>query len=247
FWQGALFDEHYADVNANFRPTGNLQLGGYVRVGTMIDLDAARTGRSTMYELWGNANIGRGIAVDWDLIRQEMRRDGGTAFEALVLNTGGSWQFTPRQRLRLVVQGSDVERDVALYEEPIEGHARDWAAQAVYSYKVNPRTVVYAGASYGAFRDDENPDLFGNTRSVFLTPGYGWQPGAGPGRHWHARWRWRCRRWPRHRRRWTSPRSTATWSASRPACWCSAPSTCAGCRRASTGRRWTGCSTGSQR
>src|SRR5690606_39146486 len=45
FWQGALFDEHYADINANLRPTGNLQLGAYVRVGTMIDLDAARTGR----------------------------------------------------------------------------------------------------------------------------------------------------------------------------------------------------------
>jgi hypothetical protein len=176
FWQGVLFDEHYVDVNGNFRPTGNLQLGGYVQVGDMIDLDAAKTGRRTQVEFWGNANIGRGIATDWDIIRQRMRRDGGTAFEATVVNTGGSWQFDPRQRLRLTLQGSDVKRDVSLYADPIEAHSRDWAAQAVYSYKVNPRTVVYAGASYGAFMDDDNPNLFGNTRSVFVKLSYGFQP-----------------------------------------------------------------------
>jgi len=176
FWQGVLFDEHYVDVNGNFRPTGGLQLGGYVRIGTMLDLDAAETGRSRMLELWGNANVGRGIALDWDVILQDMRRDGGTAFEAAIVNAGGSWQFTPRQRLRLVLQGSDVQRDVSLYADPIEAHTRDWAAQAVYSYKINPRTVAYAGASYGAFRDDENPDLFGNTRSLFVKLSYGFQP-----------------------------------------------------------------------
>ena len=46
----------------------------------------------------------------------------------------------------------------------------------MYSYKINPRTVLYAGASYGAFMDDENLDLFGNTRSAFLKISYGWQP-----------------------------------------------------------------------
>lgn len=175
FWQGALFDERYVDVNGNFRPTGNLQLGAYAQVGTMLDLDAARTGRRTQLEFWGNANVGRGIALDWDVIRQRMRRDGGTAFTATVVNAGGSWQFDPRQRLRLTLQGSEVERNPALYVDAVNETARDWAGQMVYSYKVNPRTVVYAGASYGAFMDDENPNLFGNTRNVFVKLTYGFQ------------------------------------------------------------------------
>jgi hypothetical protein len=176
FWQGTLFDEHYVDVNGNFRPTGNLQLGAYAQVGTMIDLDAAETGRRTQLEFWGNANVGRGIAMDWDLIRQVMRRDGGTAFTATVLNAGGSWQFDPRQRLRVTLQGSEVEHDTRLYADPIEEHSRDWAAQVVYSYKINPRTALYAGASYGAFMDDDHRELFGDTRSVFLKLSYGFQP-----------------------------------------------------------------------
>ena len=176
FWDGALFDEHYADVNVQFRPFAKLMLGAYLNVGRMIDLAASKTGRRTIAELWGNTDIGRGLTLNWDLTRQWMRRDGGTAFEATLVNAGGSWQFTPRQRLRLTLQGSEVLRDQALYADTVNQTSRDWAAQLVYSYKVNPRTALYAGASYGAFMDDDNTDLFGNTRSVFAKFTYGWQP-----------------------------------------------------------------------
>jgi hypothetical protein len=176
FWEGTLFDEHYADINVEFRPLPKLLLGGYASVGEMLDLAAAKTGRRTLLEAWGNTDIGRGLTLHWDLTRQWMRRDGGTAFEASLVNAGGSWQFDPRQRIRLTLQGSEVLRDQALYAGAVNETARDWAAQAVYSYKVNPRTALYAGASYGAFMDDDNPDLFGNTRSVFMKFTYGWQP-----------------------------------------------------------------------
>lgn len=176
YWNGKMFDERYADINANFRPNGNWQLGAYLQAGTLIDRDADKTGRRTMVELYGNASIGRGIATDWDIIRQQMKRDGGTAFTATVANISGSWQFDPRQRLRLTLQGSSVKRDLSLYADPIEEKARDWAAQMVYSYKINPHTALYAGAAYGAFMDDDHPDMFGSTRSVFLKLSYGWQP-----------------------------------------------------------------------
>jgi hypothetical protein len=176
FWHGRLFDEWYADVDGGFRPTGNLQLGAYLQVGEMLDLAADRTGRRTMLELSGSANFGRGIALDWDVMRQRMRRDGGTAFQATVVNTGGSWQLDPRQRLRVTLQGSEVLRDPALYPDAVNETSRDWAGQVVYSYKINPRTALYAGASYGAFMDDDHRELFGDTRSVFLKLSYGWQP-----------------------------------------------------------------------
>lgn len=176
FWQGTLFDEHYVDINANFRPTGSLQLGISANSGRMIDLDAARLGRRTLLEVFANANLGRGLALDFDIYRQRMRRDGGTAFTASVLNAGGSWQFDPRQRLRFTLQGSAVNRDQARYARPVNQRARSWAGQLVYSYKLDPHTVVYAGGAYGAFLDDAHPTLFGDTRSVFVKLSYGWQP-----------------------------------------------------------------------
>ena len=176
YWNGMMFNEHYADINIQFRPLSNLMIGAYANVGNMLDLAASRTGRLVQTEFWGNADIGRGLSLNWDVSHQDMHRDGGTAFKATLVNGGGSWQFDPRQRLRLTLQGSEVLRDTTLYADPITATSRNWAAQMVYSYKVNPRTVLYAGASYGAFMDDDNLDMFGNSRSVFIKLSYGWQP-----------------------------------------------------------------------
>ena len=177
FWDGALFDEHYADVNVQFRPFAKLMLGAYLNVGRMIDLAASKTGRRTIAELWGNTDIGRGLTLNWDLTRQWMRRDGGTAFEATLVNAGGSWAVHPRQRLRLTLQG---QRSAAR-PGAVRGHrqpdlARLGRAAGVF-VQGQPRTALYAGASYGAFMDDDNTDLFGNAQRV-RGFSYGWQPGT---------------------------------------------------------------------
>ena len=176
FWKGQLFDEHNINLWANFRATGRLQLGTFMNFGRQLDLIAARTGRREMVGTWGNTAIGRGVNLEWEASRQRLHRDGGIAFDASVADVRLGWQFTPQQRLRLTLQGSQVLRDQALYSTPVNETSRDWAGQVVYSYKVNPRTALYAGASYGAFMDDDNLELFGSTRSVFLKLSYGWQP-----------------------------------------------------------------------
>ncbi|WP_240095498.1 hypothetical protein [Thermomonas flagellata] len=75
-------------------------------------------------------------------------------------------------------EGSRVQRDPARHPPGVDARSRDWAGQLVYSYKVDPRTALYAGGSYGAFMDDGNPDLFGNARSLFLKLSWGLQPAA---------------------------------------------------------------------
>lgn len=175
-WQDRLHAERILALNGNLRPNGRLQLAGGVQTGQVLDLAAARTGRRLQLKFGGNASFGRGGLLAWDLLHQRLRRDGGTAFTAQLANLSGSWQLDPRQRLRLILQGSRVQRDPALYPSGVNARSRDWAGQLVYSYKVDPRTALYAGGSYGAFMDDDNPDLFGNARSLFLKLSWGFQP-----------------------------------------------------------------------
>ena len=176
YWDGGLFDEHNLHLEGNFMWRPAIKLGTYMDLGRQLDLAAARTGRHARVGVWSDAAIGRSVNLYLELNRQQLRRDGGSAFVASVANLRGSWQVDPRQRLRLSLQGSEVARDAWLYATPVNALARDWAAQLVYSYKVNPRTALYAGASYGAFMDDDNLALFGNTRSMFVKLSYGWQP-----------------------------------------------------------------------
>ena len=176
YWNGRMFDESYVNLFGNMTPSSAMQVGANFRIGPQIDLAASRRGQGRFFDVWGNFAFGRGLSASFDLFQQSLRRDGGTAFEATVLDARMAWQFDPRQRLRIAVQASNVDKDPSLYEEPVNRHGRDVGAQLVYSYRVNPRTAVYAGGTVGGFLDDEHRDLFASTRGVFVKLTYGWQP-----------------------------------------------------------------------
>ncbi len=176
FWKDQLFDESYVNVYGNVTPRSGLQVGGNFRTGPQIDLAAARRGQGRYFDVYGNLSFGRGLSVNVDLFQQSLRRDGGTAFSATVLDTRFGWQIDPRQRVRIAIQASRIDKDPALYVDPVNRHARDLATQLIYSYKVNPRTALYAGGTLGGYLDDDNPDLFASGRGVFLKLSYGWQP-----------------------------------------------------------------------
>jgi hypothetical protein len=178
FWNEQMFDEHNLGVSLNFTPRGGIRVGSSVTVGQRVDLRESRVGDYLAMDAFGQIDIGRGIEITPNVSWSRLKRDGGTAFTALVFDTRLSYQLDPRQRLRLTVQGSHIERDVSLYSVPITEGGRDWGGQLLYSYKVNPRTAFYGGLSYGAFRDDAHPVMFGNSRGVFLKYSYGWQPGG---------------------------------------------------------------------
>ena len=176
FWEDTLFDESYWHLFGNFTPRSGMRFGADVRMGPQIDLEAVRRGHGRFAEIWGELAFGLGYSVEFDLFRQDLLRDGGTAFAATVFDTRFGWQIDPRQRLRIALQGSRIDKDPALYLDPVDRQTRDLAAQLIYSYKVNPRTALYAGGTLGGFLDDENPTFFNSSRGVFLKLSYGWQP-----------------------------------------------------------------------
>src|SRR5690606_16501144 len=168
YWDGMLFDEAYINLFGNFFPIPDLRVGGNVRIGPQIDLFASRSGQGRYIDLWGNASIGIAHTLEVDLFRQSLERDGGTAYAATVLESRYAWQIDTRQRLRVSIQASRIDMDQALYLDRVDEYSRDLAAQLVYSYKINPRTAIYAGGTLGAFLDDENPDLFASDRAAFV-------------------------------------------------------------------------------
>lgn len=200
FWNGRLFDETFGTAYAETQVLPGLKAGTSLRHGDLLDLTASRMGTGTTWAPWLQLDVGRGINFRLNHSRQRLERDGGTAFDAKVVDARLSWQLDPRQRLRLSVQASEVARDPALYrflraecpftpadpaaptcEIAVNRLARDVAAQLLYSYKVNPRTAFYAGYSHGAFDVDREGDLqrdalVDSDRGLFVKLSYAWQP-----------------------------------------------------------------------
>lgn len=176
FWNDRLFDERWGTLSLAATPLPGVKLGLQLRHGDQLDLLASRTGRVSEWQPTLLLDLGQGINVDLSYSAQSLRRDGGTAYDVAVLDGRFSWQFNPRQRLRLSVQGTQVERDTARYPVPIAARRRDLAAQLLYSYRINPRTGLFAGYSHGGYADDIQRSLTDLSRSVFLKLSYAWQP-----------------------------------------------------------------------
>ncbi|MEJ7746655.1 MAG: DUF5916 domain-containing protein [Luteimonas sp.] len=176
FWNGQLFDETFYTLSAQTTVRPGFKAGMFYRTGDQLDLAASRMGRITDWQPWLEMDIGRGINLNVNYTHQRLRRDGGTVFDAKVIDGRLSWQLDPRQRVRLSLQGSDVARDQALHTRPVNLRARDLASQLLYSYKLNPRSALYAGYSQGGYSDDLQNNLFANSRNVFLKLSYAWQP-----------------------------------------------------------------------
>jgi hypothetical protein len=96
-------------------------------------------------------------------------------YHARLLDTRLSWQFNLRQRLRLALQYGTTDFDLSLNSGQTDAELSDFGTQLVYSYKINPRTVFYAGYSDNYIGSD-SIDSFQTNRSLFLKLGYAWQP-----------------------------------------------------------------------
>jgi hypothetical protein len=130
---------------------------------------------------------------------ERLSRDGGDVYVAHLTDLRLSYQFNLRQRLRLAVVRSDVRIDPDLatgtpctlpggYCLPPRG--RSTSTQLIYSYKINPRTALYAGYADGYFSGDVDTDFspelpgsddidahwrtFQTDRALFVKIGYAW-------------------------------------------------------------------------
>lgn len=178
WWNGSMFDEDQVHVQLSGWPMAGLNMSVAARVGTQLDLLASRMGDVRNIGVYAAMDIGRSVDLTVDLLRQQLERDGGTAFTADRMDVRLGWQLDPRQRLRLAVQGRNVRRDPGLYQRPVNARSRDAATQLVYSWRANPRTAFYAGVSWGGYSDDMQPELLGNSRGLFLKYTHAWQPGG---------------------------------------------------------------------
>lgn len=168
WWNGAMYDESQVYAQLSGWPWPGAQMGINARGGTQLDLQAERVGQVRNLGFWAHVDIGRSVNLTLDASRRQLSRDGGTAFTAHIVNTYLGWQLDRKQRLRLTLQGSDVQRDAHLYTTPVQTHTRQLAAQLVYSWRHSARTALYVGGSWGGFSDDVQTQLQGNRRGVFL-------------------------------------------------------------------------------
>ena len=109
--------------------------------------------------------------VQLDYLIRQLDVDGGQLFDARLAQSTVVYQFNVRTFVRAILQYQDLNRNTDLYRLPVRPEEQDFYGQFLFSYKLNPQTVLFLGYTAGRV-GVQGIDLTQTDRSFFLKVGY---------------------------------------------------------------------------
>ncbi|HVS03794.1 MAG TPA: DUF5916 domain-containing protein [Thermoanaerobaculia bacterium] len=172
---GVLYEDlDRVNLFASIQPTGSVVLSFSGQVREAIDFANNRPADALFLRPAMELKLGRHLNLKLDHALQELEVLGGRQlFEAELTQLRAVYNFTVRSLVRAILQYTDVERDPALYSFPVAAQSEDLFTQLLFSYKVNPQTVLFLGYSDTSVGFDQ-VDLTRSDRTFFVKVGYAW-------------------------------------------------------------------------
>jgi hypothetical protein len=160
------------------RPRSGLNLNMQINRGEQIDFANSRLADQRNYR----------PVIDWNATRHLLVRlrhtsdhlstkEGATIYDAKLTDLRLTWQFNVRSFVRVTLQSQDIERNVSQYVNPLtDPRTETLGSQLLYSYKLNPQTVLFAGYSDSQLDDLNTGNLEMTGRTLFFKLSYAWTP-----------------------------------------------------------------------
>jgi hypothetical protein len=178
YWGGVLYDIDDVFVLLRVRPAASYFIGVAAGTGDQIDFSNSRLGKQMYYEPFMSWTPTRRLRINLQgtLSRLDTQQ-GEKIFDASLVDLRTTWQFNTRSFLRLTLQGQTIDRNPAQYlSAGFDQRTRSRATQLLYSYELNPQTVVFAGYSDNQLMNDDYQSLMTTDRTFFLKFSYAWVP-----------------------------------------------------------------------
>ncbi len=169
-----LFTEHTIGTYALVQPWSGVYIELETEFGDKLDFRNNRLGDGLEIapEIRWNANMHAQVALRHTY--RTLDADDAEVFTANLTDLRLSYQFSVRSFVRLALIYSDIRQNPANNLGPVTEQSEDLGMQLLYSYKLNPQTLFFAGYSDHAYSDDEIQQLTRDDRSVFLKFSYAW-------------------------------------------------------------------------
>ncbi len=168
--------------SAGLRPARGVGLRVSGQLGDAVDFANARKAGQVLLAPSVDLRLGRRTSLDVShrFQRLETVDAGVEIFTAHVSEARAVYNFSNRALVRVIAQHRLTDRNPDVHEGAVPTRVRSLFTQLLFSYKVNPQTLVFlgwtddrAGASEVAGRD---LSLEPRGRAFFLKLGYAWRP-----------------------------------------------------------------------
>jgi hypothetical protein len=161
-------------VIIEMQPRGWLGIDFFATWGDQIDFANARKADNLLLEPALELRLGRPLSVALRHTYQRLSLEGDEIFTAKLSQLRALYHFNVRSFVRVILQYRDVDRNPALYQDPVTSESRQLFTQLLFSYKVNPQTVLFAGYTDTRLGGG-TVDLTQNDRTFFIKLGYAWR------------------------------------------------------------------------
>ncbi|HFB66532.1 MAG TPA: hypothetical protein ENJ60_13435 [Aeromonadales bacterium] len=155
-------------------PLSNVNFGFFARFGDEIDFTNTQPG--TIVSLSPNItiNLGKHWIVKLNHTYQKLDVAAGELFNVSLDDLKITWQKDNRTSVRLTSQFQRLNRNTALYPFSVEEKSDDLNLQLLYSYKIDPQTLVFAGFNSGRSTPNSQAKLKERDRLFFVKFSYSW-------------------------------------------------------------------------
>ena len=167
---GIEFDEKRVVFNSGMQP-GLFVLGFKGIVGDQIDFWNVRPGRLLRLNPIIEYKAAPHLVTGVDHVFERLNVDGGTLYTANITNFRAIYHLNRRTFLRAILQYVNYDFNKSLYLFPMDDLQKNLFTQFLFSYKINPQTVLYLGYSDN-YDGNQDIRLLQNNRTVFLKIGY---------------------------------------------------------------------------
>lgn len=171
-YMGGLFKENFLVFSAGIRPSGSFSLAIHGAYGDQIDYTNVQAGNRIRINPIVQYKMGRHLFVGVDHVYEELKVNAGRLYTANLSNLSLVYQFNRRTLLRTTLQYAHYNYNTELYSFNIDPKFSHLFSQVLFSYKINPRTVLFLGYSDDFYGYNYMPGLKQNNRTLFLKIGY---------------------------------------------------------------------------
>ena len=172
---GKEFEMNGLELSLSLKPSRDLQAWIALAAGGQVDYTNVQSGDAVNLDLGLVYRLGRHLRFQLQNLHETMDVDQGWLYRANIAQLEGTWQLNVRTFIRAILQHVAYDYNAELYEDGRGSQEEELYAQLLFSYKVNPRTVVFVGYSEDS-RGDATYDLTPAIKSVFVKLGYAWVP-----------------------------------------------------------------------
>lgn len=174
-----LFEQDVCLVYGNVQPLSGLFLESEILYGDRIDFANNRLGKRLKIESGIEYSFNTHLRMEADYEYQRLRADGAEVFTAQQLDLRLKYNMDLRNSIKFSLIYTDIDFNLLNQpgilpdDLPFES-SKDVSTQLIYSYKVNPQTVFFAGYSDHALKNDDVTSLRHDDRNLFMKFSYAW-------------------------------------------------------------------------